>query len=392
MATIRKRTYKSGAVGWVLDYFDPDGKRVRKSFKLKKDAMAERDRVGVDITEGTYRDPRVFQKHTFGRLCERYEENFRHQKSFAIAKTTFIKNFRAHFGENRRLVSFRYYDMEHYRNLLIRKPVLNMNTGEVKGKRKESSINSEISCLRHMFKKAVEWEMLRESPFSNGGSLVMKVNNKRERYLTPDEYDRLVAAAPPHLRHILEFAVHTGARRKEVLNLKWRDIQGSHVRFGDTKTDESRQVPLNSKVMSLLVLLGADGREPDRRVFRFKGRSMSMFHDGLRAACESAGIPYGRETPHGVTFHTLRHTFASWLAIKGVPMRTLQELLGHKTITMTMRYSHLSEQTKQNAVELLAGDPDGDFTGTFRHVGPILEISGKGVKLQDIEFNTEYPI
>ena len=72
-------------------------------------------------------------------------------------------------------------------------------------------------------------------------------------------------------------------------------------------------------------------------------------------ACKCANIPYGIKTNGGVTLHTLRHTFGSQLAIKGVPIKTIQELMGHKDISMTMRYAHLSEDTKIEAIQVLNG-------------------------------------
>ena len=103
---------------------------------------------------------------------------------------------------------------------------------------------------------------------------------------------------------------------------------------------------------------------PNDRIFKFRGQGIEKVTSAFRAACRKAGIPYGRKTPNGVTFHILRHTFASWLAIMGTPMRTLQELLGHKKIETTNRYAHLNEGVMQDAVELLAGEPFEETGGT----------------------------
>jgi len=152
--------------------------------------------------------------------------------------------------------------------------------------------------------------------------------------------------------------------------LKWTDVQGEYAKFGDTKTKESRQVPLGDEVLPLLERLKGESAsdnvvtlkgvklEPKRRsddVFKYHGKRVADVKNSFKTACKDAGIAYGREVAGGVTFHTLRHTFGSWLAIKGVPIRTLQELMGHKNISMTMRYAHLAEDTKREAVQLLAG-------------------------------------
>lgn len=91
--------------------------------------------------------------------------------------------------------------------------------------------------------------------------------------------------------------------------------------------------------------------------FLHKGQpvSTSKLTHAFKSACSKAEIPYGLKTPDGVTFHTTRHTFGSWLAIKGVPIKTIQGLMGHKHISMTMRYAHLSENVKIEAVNVLNG-------------------------------------
>jgi hypothetical protein len=115
---IRKRVNKSGTVSWQLDNFNPSGKRVRKSFKLRKYAEAERDRVGVSVQQGTYEDTTKYQKKTFGDLCKEYEKNFKHKTSFKTAKRFFIQNLKEYFGEERKLITISYLDLETYRNPL----------------------------------------------------------------------------------------------------------------------------------------------------------------------------------------------------------------------------------------------------------------------------------
>jgi integrase len=204
----------------------------------------------------------------------------------------------------------------------------------------------------------------------DGDSLILKENNRRDRYLTEEEAKALPAECPVYLRHIVLFTLHTGARRKEVLGLKWTDIQGDYVNFRDTKTGVSRQVPMDDEVMGLLESLKSDiasdnvvsltgtKTKPKRKsayVFKYQGKKVADVKNGFKAACAAASIPYGWNVDGGVTFHTLRHIFGSWLAIKGVPIKTLQELMGHEDITMKMRYAHLGEDTKKEAVKLLSG-------------------------------------
>jgi integrase len=87
--------------------------------------------------------------------------------------------------------------------------------------------------------------------------------------------------------------------------------------------------------------------DPSGNVFLFRGRPVGDLDEAFKSACKRAGIAYGQKMPKGVTFHTLRYTYASWLAIRGIPIKTIQELMGRKDIRMTMRYAHLSEQVKK---------------------------------------------
>jgi integrase len=89
-----------------------------------------------------------------------------------------------------------------------------------------------------------------------------------------------------------------------------------------------------------------------------KSVKKDTLHHAFMSACKKAEIPYGLKTPDGVTYHTTRHTFGSWLAMRGVPIKTIQELLGHKNISMTMRYAHLTEDVKKEAVNVLNGLTD----------------------------------
>jgi hypothetical protein len=160
MATIRKR----GKV-YQIDYFDPTGKRIRKSFKKRKDAEAELGKRVSLIAENRYLDVKKDYRTTLGELLDRYEETHRQQASFDGTKRFWLENFREHFGEETLLANIKYLDLETYRNHLRQKPA--------KGRmRIDAAVNREVSCLRHVFNKAVEWEMIEASPFSRvGGSI-----------------------------------------------------------------------------------------------------------------------------------------------------------------------------------------------------------------------------
>lgn len=184
------------------------------------------------------------------------------------------------------------------------------------------------------------------------------------RWLTRDEADRLVAACRPHLVPLVTFLLHTGARLGEALSLRWSqvDLQARRVAFLDTKNGHSRGVPLNDTAwMALANLPGREGevfRTPAGQPYSRSEIGGSPIKTAFSGACRRAGLD-------GVHPHTLRHTFASWLVMAGVPLRTVAELLGHKTLQMVHRYSHLSPDHLRDAVLSLTRAPsvhaaDGD--------------------------------
>ncbi len=396
MATVRKREGKKG-VSYQIDYFDPTGKCVRQSFKKKKDAEAELGKRVSLIGENRYLDVKKDYKTTLGEVLDKYTEHYGHQASFSTWKTFCIDRFKTHFGRDTRLANIRYVDLETYRNKLRQTPTKH---GTI---RTNASVNREMSCLHHIFTKAVEWEMMERSPFDRGKTLLVKENNKRLRFLSKEEIDKLLPECPNHLRRIVECAIHSGIRRGEILSLKWSQIRNGLIYLQNTKTNEARQVPINDDVAALLKKIRKElngehvftyrksedklkGLEPVRKR---KGPApvpemVNNVKSAFKTACKHAGI-------ENFKFHDLRHTFASHFVMRGGSIKELQEILGHKTMTMTLRYAHLSQEHKKKAVNLLNGltapkKPDCHKTVTNCEssniaTGQVAEITGRGERI-----------
>lgn len=354
MAKIRKRgkTYQ-------IDYFDPTGKRVRKSFKKKKDAEAELGKRVSLMAENRYLDVKKEYKTTLKELLAKYEENFKDQASFKIAKKHYLENFREYFGEDTLLANIRYMDIETYRNHLRQKITAKRTI------RMDASVNREMSCLHHIFSKAVEWEMTEQDPFNKGKSLLLKENNRRLRFLTEDEIPRLVDACPKYLQNIVVCALNTGMRRGEILGLKWDQVRNGFIYLTKTKTKQAREIPINDTLDAMFKRIRKENGLKSKFVFLYDGqiiettgavrnprkdhaRPVNEIKRAFAGALQRAGIADFR-------FHDLRHTFASQLLMKGGTLKDVQELLGHKTMTMTLRYAHLTQEHKRKAVNLLNG-------------------------------------
>jgi integrase len=147
-------------------------------------------------------------------------------------------------------------------------------------------------------------------------------------------------------------------RRGEILKLTWEDVdfRSGTLYVAEAKNGDPRHVPMSNRLRAMLSALPRNirGKHLFTGMPKIKktvqiGKPGEPFRDvdtSFENACEKAGITDFR-------FHDLRHTAASHMAMAGVPLKTIGEILGHKTAAMTERYSHLSPGHKKNAVELL---------------------------------------
>ena len=367
MATVRKR-----GRGYQIDYFDPYGKRIRKSFKKKKDAEAELGKRVSLIAEGRYLDVKKDCKTTLNELTSKYTENYPHP-----TKKHYCDNFHEFFGKDTLLAKIRYVGLETYRNHLRRKLTKN---GTV---RKDSTVNREMSCLHHIFTKAVEWELIEQNPFIKGKSLILKENNQRLRFLSEDEIPQLLDACPGYLHNIVECALNTGMRKGEILNLKWDQIRNGFIYLDKTKTNEPRQIPINDALEILFKSIRKGHGFKSKYVFLYDGQIIEAESGKARMPKDADPKPVTeikrsfkstlkRADIVDFRFHDLRHTFASQVLLRGGTLKDIQELLGHKTMTMTLRYAHLTQEHKRKAVNLLNGltaskKTDCHKTVTFPH-------------------------
>jgi integrase len=354
MATIRKRTNRKG-ITWQIDFYDPQGKRVMKCFPKKADAEAYLGKVQAAKREGRYHDVFDVKKETqvsFNELVDRYVENFQSQKCFSRLKYYLMDEYRAVFGD-RRLSEIGYLDLETYRN---RRKATPTRAGKP---RTDATVNRELSTLRHMLNKAVEWGMLETSPFKKGSRLMLKENNHRLRFLTDSEIEALLKACDdlktctPYLRPIVETALLTGMRRGELLSLKWEQIRNGFIYLTETKSGKARQIPINDRLSEVFREVRWGNQLKSPYVFcDSQGRRFRAVTRSFASACRRAGIEAFR-------FHDLRHTFASHLVMKGASLKAVQELLGHSDMAMTMRYAHLSQEHLRDSVNLLNDMPSG---------------------------------
>ena len=217
----------------------------------------------------------------------------------------------------------------------------------------ESTVVHVLAFCRQLFNKANDWKLWRgENPTKT--VKFPRPNNKRERFLTHEEAHELLEALEhvPQVRSITLVSLHTGMRAGEIFALMWNhlDFDNDLIHIADPKSGRARKVPMSGTVKQHLQDLGKG--EPGEYVFQARGGGKvkevsSTFGRIIERLGWNSGIDDRRQR---VTFHTLRHTFASWLAMQGTPILTIKELLGHQTLAMTERYSHLAPDVKHQAV------------------------------------------
>ncbi|MCX7794119.1 MAG: site-specific integrase, partial [Thermodesulfovibrionales bacterium] len=226
-----------------------------------------------------------------------------------------------------------------------------------------ATCNRYISIVKASFTKAEEWGLINEQQLRAIRKVkLLKGEISRLRFLSEEEIQRLLSHCDKHLYPIVFTAINTGMRKGEILNLKWDniDFRTGFIYLDRTKNGYRREIPMNESLKALLRKLHSQRRLDTNYVFvnPQTGRRYTEFKRSFAAALKKAGIRDFR-------FHDLRHTFASQLIMRGADLKTVQELLGHRTLTMTLRYSHLSQAHKKEAVRLL----DKNFYHNFYHSG-----------------------
>jgi integrase len=207
--------------------------------------------------------------------------------------------------------------------------------------------NRHLAMLKSMFQCAIKWELMRENPAR--GIPKLRETGARTRFLDLSEIQRLIKAASNRFRPLLIAAIHTGMRRGELFNLRWPDIDLSNriLYVRQSKSGKQRAIPIDQTFYDVLRALPS--RFQKGYVFPSpskQGFPMVELKHTFRRLAKSAGI-------ENVRFHDLRHTFASHLVMNGVDIRTVQELLGHASLTMTMRYAHLAPVHRTRALQIL---------------------------------------
>lgn len=348
---------REGSPNWYIEFVH-EGRRIKASSETtdKRKAIAIEAKMRADLLVGD--DPRQLPIVTLAEAIDRYIDTVVRPKGnpgVLVTDGYLFGRLRRDLGAATPISKLTGARIATYRDTLLASNLA------------PATVNRYLSgILAILNRSAHEWGWLRAVPRVK----LLRLNNARYRWLTNEEEAHLLKHCPTHLADLVVFLIETGARLTEALSLTWTEVDLDRqprglVKFMRTKSGKPRGVPLSSRVATLL----ADIRrrqenlliEPEAKglVFLYAGRgragkgvSRSPHHGYLSphrawdTAIERAGFA-------DLHLHDLRHTFASRLVMRGVPILAVSKLLGHASLSMTMRYAHLAPDGLDAAVEVM---------------------------------------
>lgn len=286
------------------------------------------------------------ERITLDEVFARYIPVHRSQTAVKTAKMTesyYKRCVQEHIG-NKKLIDITVNDIQ----------AIVANALETKSSRTSDFVKT---VMRQLFNFAKDNELyFKDNPTSK--IKIKLTDNKRQRFLTQCEAKLLLNALKLHSIDVYEMAavsLHSGLRAGEIMNLKWEDIiwHANRMAILDTKNGSNRIEPMHQIVREIF----ERRHQFDKTGYIFKaknGGKMKEISSTYQRVVDGLGFNNNISDPRQkVVFHTLRHTYASWLVMNGVDLYTTQKLMGHKSNQMTQRYSHLAPGHLEKAISKL---------------------------------------
>ena len=343
MASIQERK-KNGKPSYTAKIRLKGHQPVFQTFTRKTDAVRWANQTEAAIIEGRFFKTAESQKHTLSDLIDRYIRDVLPRKAKVYVEyASQLKWWEEQIGDVR-LSDLSTSLISEQRDLLSR---------TITNRKKQMSparVNRYMAALSTALNTSIrEWEWMEDNPMRKISKL--KEPRGRVRYLKNEERERLLAACKdsvnPHLYMAVVLALSTGARQQEVWGLRWSEVnlERGLITFTETKNNEFRSVPLEGHARELLLGHSKIRRIDSDLIFPSKKNPVVRhdFRDPWNKALVVAEVEDFR-------WHDLRHSCASYLAINGVPMLTIAEILGHKTLAMVHRYTHLNTEHLTEAI------------------------------------------
>ena len=351
MAYIEKRTSRSGKTSYRVQIRVKGRQPETASFDRLTDAKRWATQTEAAIREGRYFQAAAGKGKTLTDAIDRYSRDILPSLKDQAHRATHLAWWRDKLGKIA-IKDITPALITEYRDELKATPY---KSGKTEKQRTDATVNRYVASLSPVMAAATnDWGWIADNPCRRvrRGS----ESRGRTRFLTNDERKRLLEACDkanetPELKTIVLLAITTGGRRGEISGLRWRDVdlKRKRITFEDTKNGETRAAPLSGPALQAMQDW-AKVRPLDESAFVFPGRTAKTkgkpldFERPWQTALKRAELQDFR-------FHDLRHTAASYLAMHGAGLREIADILGHKTLAMVQRYSHLTHDHKASVVE-----------------------------------------
>ncbi len=334
--------YKRGQVWWMD--FIYKGKRYRESTNTEDRKQAQRiyDKVKGQIVEGKWFDRLPGEDKTLKEMITKYLTEH-------SARNKAPRSYTRDMGISKHLTDF-FGDVT--LTEITPKRITEYKTRRRVAGASPRTVNYELALLGHAFNLAVrEWEWCSQNPVQRVSK--ERVSNDKERWLTLEEEERLLASSPKWLQEIIIFAVNTGLREGEILNLQWTQVdlfRRTITLLGMEQKNRGKDtLPINKAVLQVMKARAKVRHIKSNYVF-YNGSGNPYNARNLLRAFYSA---MRKAEVHGLRFHDLRHTFATRLVQEGVDVYAVQRLGRWKNISMVMRYAHHYPESLRAGVEVL---------------------------------------
>lgn len=222
-----------------------------------------------------------------------------------------------------------------------------------------STVKHMLVIVRQLYNRMRLWGIYQGANPVQGVKMPT-LNNQRERFLSTDEADKLLDALARRSQQLHDMALlslHTGMRAGEIFALRAGDVDFKNelIHIADPKNKKPRKAYMTAAVKDILQARIDEEKEKQALVFPSEtGEKIEFLSKSFKRTVDEIGLNKGvDDIRQRVTFHALRHTFASWLALQGETIQTISELLGHSSLQMTMRYAHLSPDHRKAAISRL---------------------------------------
>lgn len=341
--------YKRANGNWIIRFTRSDGSRYQKTYKLK-DYPRKRDVQALERDIRAKEKAHQLGEHTVADMMAKYWEEHGRYLQWARSVAQHLERMSDDFGDKTPLASITTSRISDAAAKWRVTPVYNRSRGKVvidskTGKPKLPSvatINRRLAVLRSAMKMAYEtWEW-RDTPIVAWKRLMRAEPETIERDLSNAARERLLAACPPWLAAIVEFAIATGLRQGPILALQWQDIDAdSRLIVPVGKGRKSNPVELTDWAWEVLERIGRRNIGP---VFTRNGKRIKSLKTAWEFARKRAELP-------DVRFHDLRHTFGQMLMDETGDLTLVQDALHHASPTTTRRYAHRRRAHVRQAAE-----------------------------------------